>query len=1323
MIEPLLVDLGFPTADGVVRGSLAISDLDDLVVEVGDTIEVMDSGEGPYEAEVVEVNGDTIRVQAPAFKPYRGRERSSPELVQARDLIRWADKVEAHHEFPRIVRRLLTGVPGVPHPLIRAGEGVRSPGWDGLVECGPGAPYVPAEKSVWEIGTGNDPGRKAQDDYRKRTDDPCGVDPAETAFVFVTPRRWPNKEKWVHSRSEEDIWREVRVLDADDLEGWLESSYIDHVWVSEQLGRRPLEAVSLDRWWYRWSTQTEPVLPPALLVAGRQAEAGCLRRAMDGPPTVTGVQAASRKEAMAFASVALGASESDAVDLPRAVVVYSSAVWDRCASAPGSFILMPQFEDCDSRTAIRSGHHVLIPMGAGDRGEDALIVLPRIGRTEARAAFAAAGAPPDRADRYAVAARRSLMSLYRRISLDPRLARPAWAQGEEADLLVALVLVGSWSVTNDPDHRIVERITGRNIEAVERLLLSWENTWDPPFRRSGDTWRMANPKDAWSLLRHMVTRNDLRRWREAAVEVLGGLDSELDFWSPLSAGQRIEASISDFLRGKRPRWSFDLRRGLAQGSALLGGLDLPRAVDGQTGADHARNLVWELLDRAGDDHTGRLWQSLSDVLPLLAEAAPDVFLEVVRRDSAAGNPLLAKMFTDTDEDPLWGGSSPHTGLLWALETLCWSQEHLPAALDALMRLAEIDPGGQFANRPLDSAHRILLPWLPQTSASLERRMDVLDGVLSRHEIKGWELLLSLVALRNSHTYDISKPRFRDWLPEDHTITGEEFHNAIEAITLRVISKAGSNPFLWAQLIKQIPDLSPQQREQIIGTLDSLDIDELADKDRSEIWKSLNRLLDRRLDRDALEKWLSTEGLERLEDIRARMRSDTLEVMLQDKIKLFDWYPERTDQERQDTVKEIYESGGLSALRCLAKEVVRPELVGRMSADVLVDIVVEDIFPLLVQKGTDCAFAMAWMERKAELGGVEWIEGTAKSLTELPDTVQANFWLSLRPNAAVWKLLEDIPGQVRDIYWQQIRAARLYDCDTTLLVDYLLEHDRPLLAVRFIALPDNKAQSIPSEMMERVLLNLINSKSDPIYGLDSFYIGKLLDRMEKEIPESETLVLFELAFFQSFRMLEERAPVALYRRLQADPLMFVELVCSVRRTSDRRAPRRVMEVVVPQVVAWSVLREWRTLPGTEGSTGALDQEELRTWVLEARRLLHERERADIGDRYIGQLLSGSPEGEDGVWPAEPVRNLLEELDSQSLESGLANGRLESRGVTVRDPYEGGVQERTLACQYRSWARQVEARWLRAGQVLRRLADSYEQEALMCDERAEALADQG
>jgi hypothetical protein len=48
------------------------------------------------------------------------------------------------------------------------------------------------------------------------------VDPAMTTFVFVTPRRWNAKTKWLKTRRAEKFWRDVRVLDVDDLEAWLE---------------------------------------------------------------------------------------------------------------------------------------------------------------------------------------------------------------------------------------------------------------------------------------------------------------------------------------------------------------------------------------------------------------------------------------------------------------------------------------------------------------------------------------------------------------------------------------------------------------------------------------------------------------------------------------------------------------------------------------------------------------------------------------------------------------------------------------------------------------------------------------------------------------------------------------------------------------------------------------------------------------------------------------------------------------------------------------------------------------------------------------------
>ena len=69
-----------------------------------------------------------------------------------------------------------------------------------------------------------------------------------------------------------------------------------------------------------------------------------------------------------------------------------------------------------------------------------------------------------------------------------------------------------------------------------------------------------------------------------------------------------------------------------------------------------------------------------------------------------------------------------------------------------------------------------------------------------------------------------------------------------------------------------------------------------------------------------------------------------------------------------------------------------------------------------------------------------------------------------------------------------------------------------------------------------------------------------------------------------------------------------------RQADAAAEARVLR-------CWSVLRGWRWLPGIQ-EDGSVDTATLSAWVQRARALLLERDRADIGDEYLGQLLSGS-----------------------------------------------------------------------------------------------------
>ncbi len=138
------------------------------------------------------------------------------------------------------------------------------------------------------------------------------------------------------------------------------------------------------------------------------------------------------------------------------------------------------------------------------------------------------------------------------------------------------------------------------------------------------------------------------------------------------------------VRGVRPAHSLMLSKGVADTVAYFGGSsDQVAFADGTTGQDLARRIVRRVFQSHRDDW--RKWASLSRVLPLLAEAAPDEFLDAVDAGLAADPSPFSTLLSDSQTGQF--GGSPHTGLLWALENLAWNAEYLSRSVSALPNLA------------------------------------------------------------------------------------------------------------------------------------------------------------------------------------------------------------------------------------------------------------------------------------------------------------------------------------------------------------------------------------------------------------------------------------------------------------------------------------------------------------------------------------------------------------------------------------------------------------------------------------------------------------
>jgi hypothetical protein len=120
--------------------------------------------------------------------------------------------------------------------------------------------------------------------------------------------------------------------------------------------------------------------------------------------------------------------------------------------------------------------------------------------------------------------------------------------------------------------------------------------------------------------------------------------------------------------------------------------------------------------------------------------------------------------------------------------------------------------------------------------------------------------------------------------------------------------------------------------------------------------------------------------------------------------------------------------------------------------------------------------------------------------------------------------------------------------------------------------------------------------------------------------------------------------------------------------------------------------------------------------EARTLLAEVDRLELGELQVGEVLARAPADQDGTFPTRAVRDVLEMAPNDRLERGFVIGLYNKRGVTSRGMTEGGKQEYDLAKQYDGWAESIEATHPRTAGALRMVADSYREEGRYNDEGA-------
>ena len=370
-------------------------------------------------------------------------------------------------------------------------------------------------------------------------------------------------------------------------------------------------------------------------------------------------------------------------------------------------------------------------------------------------------------------------------------------------------LVGSWDGNNDADIDVVSKVTGKNYEIFVSEIKEMLFLEESPLALKNGVWKIKNRILLWNTLGSGISDKNLNDFKEYALVVL----TEQDPTFGLPPVERLKASIY----GNALKHSHSLRIGIAESLALLGnsGNTLKNCSPSNVEA-----TVILTIREVFSNATWELWGTLNDLLPILAEAAPNEFLNAV--DKALGSSHCPFDMLFSNEDSGIFGHNYLTGLLWALESLAWDDKYLVLVCAILGELANHDPGGNWANRPANSLTTILLPWFPQTTAPIEKRKVAVKTLCKNLPEVAWNLLISLLPNQNQVSMESHKPSWRKTIPEDwkNSVTEEDYWNQITFYSELAVSIAESSIDKLNELIGHIDSLPKSAFDNLIIVLSS-----------------------------------------------------------------------------------------------------------------------------------------------------------------------------------------------------------------------------------------------------------------------------------------------------------------------------------------------------------------------------------------------------------------------------------------------------------------------------------------------------------------------
>lgn len=1245
----------------------------------------------------------------------------------------WAGRHECRSNLPILIRRLIgETAKSLVSMRFPGNEAVDLPGLDGQVECEAATVWVPEGRSVWEMGCNVDPRSKADGDYLKRTDSTPKDQRENSAFVFVTPRRWNGKEDWLEERRGEGAWATVEAFDAIDLETWLEEAPATARWLGEKLGVTWPGLKTPHEWWNSWATASVPPLSIKLVSSRRHNEQSVLLQKLRDREPIVPVQADDRREAVAFVVATM--IEADALDLlDKTVIATSRDV--RIPTSANHLIVVADVEDGEELDfGDRRNLTIVRAYSKGRLDVREALLLSHVPSETFRAELESMGLSRDDADNLSIKVGHSVPVLRRQLSDDPEVRRPSWVRDRAAaKSVLPFAVAGSWVERENLDDSTILQLLGDfrdgEVDTVRDELLALN---DAPIARYGHVNVVVSQIDALFAVGHYISRDDLDRFFQLLPELLGDRDPALD----LPQDQWYMANVLGHAR------SFS--------GALLSGLGDALCILSVHGAEicgdrlevdlayRAGEVVRSLMQGADEER----WLSIRGHLRALAEASPSAFLDCLEAELREPEPAIRAIMGTTEG--IVSGECLRTNLLWALELLAWHPVHFSRVAKIVFGLRRLEVEDNVSNSPKLTARALFRAWLPATALSATERTTVLRRLSAQFRHPVMDVCISLLPGGGPNFASrTARPQWRALDAEVPSPTDADVRaSAVEASRL-LLDMAPFDQVELERLLEIATRLHPDDLTRLVVEVENWS-KTATDEDKADLRHNLRRRDVLRAYQDGKEDEQLAAALRRMEEVltpqspTARHRwlfeSSHVEwraLVEDDENGRLSWQEknELVEERRRNSIAEIREQLGDQAVLPFALSVKQPDLVALVLVpqDAAMETSTHWVSAALRTEENDQSNAFL----RQLLSSAGWVDlaAVADSLKEQGalegKAVRQRFAEHLPGRSVGWKVAESLGDDVAAAFWNSA-SIRIWSDTPSDEVEYavtkLLEYQRPRSAFSAVCLWKHKISATHwVDALQAI------ARGEELDGpLPSSYE---LDEVFKFLHEDEAITNAQIANLELpfVKLLcphghrDNERTLALHRELARDPNLFAELLCwRYRRRDGADEPEREELSAEKKEfladLAYHSLQGWNAVPGTD-EDGEVSSDQFNAWMESAFQLARDADRKEFAETHLGALLARMARRRPwDDWLPDVILDCLDGSESAGLRERFCMGVRNARGVTMRSPYDGGAQERRLAERYRELAARYGNSHPRLSESLISIAEGYEWDARREDEQA-------